>query len=782
MIREEYPRPRFDRREACQIARQLFDLEVEAHYLSGYSCRNFYLRDGQGRRYVLKISGRGETRDELDFQNKAMEYLNSCLPQINFPRVLAATNGQWINEVEGRDGHKYFVRLLTYVPGETLSCYQPIPPATWKKLGSLLGTIDLALQSFSHPAAHRDIPWDLKNVLWSQNRLGFISDPAKRRLIDYHLTQLEIGVLPFLKDWRESVIHNDANENNLLVQGSRVSFPKISGLIDFGDMVKTYLAVEIAVAITYAMMMERDDPMVAAQALLSGYHQVLPLEEKEIEVLADLVIARLCISVTMSAWRRREEPENKYISVSEKAAWTLLETLLQTNPEKVKRLFRQACGLHPKPCRFQKIELLEKRRQHFSGALSLAYRRPLHLVRGALQYLYDAEGKIYLDGVNNVCHLGHCHPRVIRAVSQQMAKLNTNTRYLYDQLALYAEKLTSKLPPPLRFCFFVNSGSEANDLALRLAFNFTGGTEIIVIDGAYHGNLSSLVSISPYKFNGPGGKGAPPYVHKVITPDPYRGLYKLNDPKAGEKYALAVKQTVEKIRAEGKRPAAFIAESMMGCAGQIIFPPGYLKNAFESVRQAGGVCIADEVQVGFGRPGDHFWGFEAQEVMPDIVTLGKPIGNGHPVGAVITTEEIARAFETGMEYFNTFGGNPVSCAAGLAVLEAIEEEGLQEQARRVGSYLKKELIQLQRQHQLIGDVRGTGLFLGIELVRDRKTLEPARREASQVIEAMKDRGILISTDGPWRNVIKIKPPLVFNQKNAAQLVEALDATLKKMET
>ncbi len=781
MKRQEYPRPDFNLKEARHIARELFNLEVKAQYLSGYSCRNFYLRDRHGQEYVLKISNRGETTEELDLQNRAMEYLASQVRWLHFPRVLPAVNGELVNEVEGRDGQKYLARLLTYVPGEPLSRLSSVPLATFKDLGSLLGSIDLALQSFSHPAACREIPWDLKNVLWSQERLRFVPDPAKRRLIDFHLAQLELRVLPRLRELRETIIYNDANENNLLVKDLKATRPRITGLIDFGDMVKTYTAAEVAIAMTYAMM-GKEDPVSLAAALLAAYHRVFQLEEQEINVLADLIIARLCISVTMSAWRRREEPENRYISISEKPAWTLLETLLQTNPEKINRVFRRACGLGPKPLRFPKGQLREKRRQHFSGALSLAYRRPLHLVRGALQYLYDAEGKTYLDGVNNVCHLGHCHPRVVRAVSAQMTNLNTNTRYLYEQLALYAERLTSKLPSPLRFCFFVNSGSEANDLALRLAFNFTGGTEIIVIDGAYHGNLTSLVAISPYKFDGPGGKGAPPYVHKVMTPDPYRGPYKSTDPQAGTKYGLDVKRAVEMIAAEGKKPAAFIAESMMGCAGQIIFPPGYLKKAFEYVRQAGGVCIADEVQVGFGRAGDYFWGFEAQEVLPDIVTLGKPIGNGHPLGAVITTEEIAKAFVTGMEYFNTFGGNPVSCAAGLAVLEAIEEEGLQEEARRVGGYLKKGLAELRRSHKLIGDVRGMGLFLGVELVRDRKTLEPATQEAARIVETVKDLGVLLSTDGPWRNVIKIKPPLVFNEQNADQLVEALDVALKKMGT
>jgi len=780
MIKEEFPRPKFDLREARRIVRELFGLKAEAEYLAGYSCRNFYLRDEQAREFVLKISAINETREELDLQNKAMEFLASRLPQIKFPRVIPALNGKLINEVEGRDGNKYLVRLLTYIPGDVFSRLKSPPLSTWKELGSLLGLIDQALLNFHHPAARREIPWDLKNVLWSKERLNFIPERDKRRLIDYHLTQLELRVMPEILRLRQSIIYNDANENNLIIKEADSASgrrPKIIGLIDFGDMAESYTAAEIAIALTYAMM-NKDDPFAVANELLSAYHQVFPLKEEEIELLIDLILARLCISVTMSAWRKREEPTNKYISVSEQPAWRLLERLLETNPEKIRRLFLKACGFEPRIKGLRREEILVKRKNYFSAALSLAYRRPIYLVRGALQYLYDAEGKTYLDAINNVCHLGHCHPRVVRAVSQQMSLLNTNTRYLYEPLVKYAEKLIAKLPPPLRYVFLVNSGSEANDLALRLAFNFTGGTEIIVIDGAYHGNLSSLINISPYKFDGPGGRGALPYVHKVMTPDPYRGPYKYDDKLAGKKYARQVKEVIERIQSQGKRVAAFVAESIMGCAGQIFFPPGYLKEAFAFVRKAGGVCIADEVQVGFGRVGDCFWGFETQGVVPDIVTLGKPIGNGHPLGAVITTEEIARAFVTGMEYFNTYGGNPVSCAAGLAVLEAIEEEGLQDNARQVGAYLKSGLKELQKRHVLIGEVRGMGLFLGVELVKDRETLEPATREASHVIDKMKDLGVLVSTDGPFRNVIKIKPPLVFNQSNADRLLEALDLSLQ----
>ena len=420
--------------------------------------------------------------------------------------------------------------------------------------------------------------------------------------------------------------------------------------------------------------------------------------------------------------------------------------------------------------------LLATRRERLGKSLSLSYQEPLKIVRGWQQYLYDETGQPYLDLVNNVCHVGHCHPHVTNALNRQTAVLNTNTRYLHDNIINYANKLCATLPDPLNVCFFVCSGSEANELALRLAHTYTGHQDIIVIDGGYHGNTATLIDISPYKFDGPGGQGAPPHIHKALMPDPCRGPYK-DDPQAGEKYAAHVQSIIEQIQDHDRGIAAFIGESLLGCGGQIVLPAGYFQAVYEYVREAEGVCIADEVQVGFGRVGSHFWGFETQGVVPDIVTLGKPIGNGHPLAAVVTTQEIADAFANGMEYFNTFGGNPVSCAVGTAVLEVIERENLQEHALELGKYFQENLTQLMETHPIIGDVRGLGLFIGVELVLDRKSMEPAGAYASYVAERMKAHGILISTDGPYHNVLKIKPPLVVDQGDVDYVVSILDKVL-----
>jgi 4-aminobutyrate aminotransferase-like enzyme/Ser/Thr protein kinase RdoA (MazF antagonist) len=422
-------------------------------------------------------------------------------------------------------------------------------------------------------------------------------------------------------------------------------------------------------------------------------------------------------------------------------------------------------------------EILDARRQRLGRTLSVSYRSPLHIVRGRRQYLYDRMGRAYLDCVNNVCHVGHGHPRVVTAAARQMAVLNTNTRYLHEHIVRYAEELTATLPEPLRVCHFVCSGSEANELALRMARTHAGAEDLIVLEGGYHGNTQTLVDVSHYKFAGAGGRGAPPWVHAVAMPDDYRGPHRRDDPACATRYADYVRAAIDALARRDRRPAAFLSETMLSCGGQIELPPGYLAEAYEAVRTAGGVCIADEVQVGFGRLGTHFWGFQTQEVVPDIVTMGKPIGNGHPLAAVVTTPEIAASFDTGMEYFNTFGGNPVSCAIGLAVLDVIRDERLQAHALAVGQHLRKRLQDLQASHPIVGDVRGRGLFLGVEFVRDRDLRTPAAAEAAYVVERMKAHGILLSTDGPEHNVIKIKPPLVFDEADAERLVAVLDAVL-----
>ena len=433
----------------------------------------------------------------------------------------------------------------------------------------------------------------------------------------------------------------------------------------------------------------------------------------------------------------------------------------------------------------RKRDLTAKRKTVLGSSLSLSYADPIHMVRGLGAYLYDDAARRYLDTVNNVPHVGHGNRRVAEAIARQSRVLNTNTRYLHGEIVALADELLAHFPAPLEVVFLVCSGSEANELALRMARCHSGHDGVVCLEGGYHGNTGGLVEVSHYKFDGPGGKGPSGRVAVAPMPDVYRGRYRrgqgLSDVDLGRRYGDDVARAAARLDASAGGPgvAAIIAEPILSCGGQIEPPPGYLDAAFRHIRRAGGVCIADEVQVGFGRVGAAFWGFELQGVVPDIVTLGKPMGNGHPVAAVVTTREIADSFANGMEYFSTFGGNPVSCAAARAVLAEIRDRGLQDRARVVGGGLLRGLRELTADHPLVGDVRGRGLFLGIEFVRDRASREPFPEACSYLVNRAREMGVLLSADGPGHNVIKIKPPLVFGEAEAALLLETLAVALNE---
>uniref|UniRef100_A0A0F7Z2H4 Ethanolamine-phosphate phospho-lyase n=1 Tax=Micrurus fulvius TaxID=8637 RepID=A0A0F7Z2H4_MICFL len=434
---------------------------------------------------------------------------------------------------------------------------------------------------------------------------------------------------------------------------------------------------------------------------------------------------------------------------------------------------------------YSKAETLALRQKHIGPSCKVFFAKdPIKIVRAHGQYMFDENGEKYLDCINNVAHVGHSHPEVVKAAVKQMELLNTNSRFLHDNLVQYAKRLTATLPEKLSVCYFVNSGSEANDLALRLARQYSGHYDVVTLDHAYHGHVTSLIDISPYKFNQLGKEAKKEFVHVAPSPDIYRGKYREDHEDPAGAYADNVRNIIEKAQKNGHKIAAFIAESMQSCGGQIIPPAGYFQKVAQFVHKAGGVFIADEVQVGFGRVGKNFWAFQLQgeDFVPDIVTMGKPIGNGHPMSCVVTTREIAEAFgASGLEYFNTFGGNPVSCAIGLAVLDIIEQEDLQGNATHVGNYLFGLLKEQQEKHSLVGDVRGAGLFIGVDLVKDQIRRTPATAEAQHIIYKLKERKILLSADGPYRNVLKFKPPMCFSMEDAKFVVEQIDELLTDLE-
>ncbi len=748
-----------------RIALEHFGLSARSEPLVGEYDDNFLLEDDEGRRYVLKIAPPTATEQLLDCQNRALAHIAERNPGIGVPRVIESSEGSGTARVEFA-GRPRLARLLTWLPGRLLADCEERPAELHRAIGRMLGELDGALSDFDHPAARREHEWDLMHAGERRPLAHHIADPGKRALAEYFFLQFDACALPALGNMRRGVIHNDANDYNLVVDGK-------VGLIDFGDMIHTATVCEPAVAMAY-IMMGREDPLKAGAGLLSGYNEVFPLTEQEVHVLFPLICARLATSVSISARRHTTRPADDYASISEEPAWSLMQRLRSVAPNEARNQFLEVCGFAPAGASGPSPnELIEARRRLIGPNLSLTYDSPLLIVRGSGQYLYDHDGRGYLDLVNNVCHVGHCHPKVVETARRQNELLNTNTRYLHYHLVEYARRLSSLLPDPLGVCYFVCSGSEANELALRMARAHTGKRHVLVLDGAYHGNSSALVEISPYKFNGPGGEGKPEHVHIAPMPDGYRGRHRGNGFETGLRYADDLATVLHTCKEIG----AFIAEPLLGCGGQIVPPPGFLDAAFDAVRAAGGVCIADEVQIGFGRVGRAYWGFELHGVVPDIVTLGKPIGNGHPLAAVVTTPEIAASFDTGMEYFNTFGGNPVSCAVGLAVLDAIEEEGLQQRASELGGRMLQGLRSIMERHPLVGDVRGEGLFIGVELVRDRDTLEPADSEAKRIVEELRAEGLLLGIDGPLRNVLKIKPPLVLGERDVDRTVDALDRAL-----
>lgn len=811
----------FSEQEIIALAAEHYHLTVTAKSLNGYDERNFLLQEvnNEGKRlvnskkYVLKIATDAHGYDFLDAQIKITGHLSGTGLADKFQKYQINREGKEITIIT-KDGIKHYLRVLSYLEGEFWVEANRHPDELLLDLGRFLGGMDRELRDFKHLAMHRQYDWDIANTLDARRNLHHIKDHERRRVAGYFFLQFETVVTPQQYSLRKAYAHNDANDYNVLVEGSRVV-----GLIDFGDMVYTPLINSVAVACTYALF-GQENIVDAAALVVKGYHEKYTLTEQELSMLYYLIAGRLCISVTQSAYNASLNSDNAHHFITENAAWDLLFRLLKTNPVKMQNAFHLACGYQPvlhgvnelnAPNKLNlsgelnevnKLNLsselneankvnelngqdeyagLLKDRNTFIGKnLSVSYRKNIKIVKGALQYLYDDKGKTYLDCVNNVSHVGHCHPTVVKAMQAQIATLNTNTRYLHDGIVDYARRLKATLPKELSVCYFTNSGSEANDLAIRMSRHYTRQKDVIVLDHAYHGTSTTAIELSPYKFDGRGGFGRMPYIHKAKNPDQYRGEYRYADKEAGPKYAADIERILDELRGEKKGVAAFICETLLGVGGQIPLPPGYLKEVYRYIRAGGGVCIADEVQVGFGRVGECFWGFELQGAVPDMVVLGKPIGNGHPLAAVVTTPAIAEAFNNGMEYFNTFGGNPVSMITGMAVLDVIKEEELQAHALEVGNFFMEGLKGLMDKHPIIGDVRGSGLFIGAEMVRNRETLEPAVPEIDIVVEKMKDRGFLLSTDGPLHNVLKIKPPIIFSRENAAEFITNLDEVLNEL--
>ena len=779
----ETPAPAFTSREAEAIAQQVFEIEASAHPLASERDQNFQLCGKDGSEWVLKIANPAESPALLDMQTQALLHICRVDPSLPIPRVKVTPDGTAFHEFDSADGQRFIVRVLSFLPGQLLGD-ATLHPALLRDVGTMTARLAKALRGFFHPAARHDLLWDLTQASALRTRTQHIRDQGRRRTVEETLDHFDAEVLAQLQSQRAQVIHNDVSVLNTLVDADRVT-----GVLDFGDLIHAPLVCDLAVPIAELGRRHPDTVAVAAE-ITAGYHAVTMLEDDELRLVFDLASTRCAMEVAIANWRVRDHPENAdYIMAGNEGAGKQLDRLRELGAGRMYAALRRACAT---PVSIEAVQfsrasgnendlesLIERRRQRLGPELELFYNDPVHVVRGDGVWLIDDTGRWLLDAYNNVPSVGHCHPAVVQALAQQAATLNTNTRYLYKSVIEYADRLTATMPGDLSVCMFVCSGSEANDLAWRLAKAHTGNSGGIVMQDAYHGTTDAVYELSPADYGMDKGRTLAEHIATVPAPDGYRGQFRRVDPQYASRYAACVDAAIASLAGRDIAPAAFYLDLVLSSNGIIIPPANYLPAVFDKIRAAGGLCVADEVQSGFGRTGDHFWGFEAHGVIPDIVTLGKPIGNGLSMAAVVTTPEIVASLMKETDFFSTTGGNPVACTVGLAVLDVLEQEGLQERAARVGATLRSKIKKLAEQYALIGDVRGAGLFIGVELVRDRATLEPATKETAAVANRMRDLGVLVGIEGPCGNVLKIRPPLVFNEDHALQLTDALDQALRE---
>jgi 4-aminobutyrate aminotransferase-like enzyme/Ser/Thr protein kinase RdoA (MazF antagonist) len=758
------PPPAFPVEQARQILAETFGVQATLTALAGERDQNFRADTADGRRLLLKIANPADGREIMDMQCAALRHIARVDPALPVMRPLLAPSGEPWAEAAGPDGRLYPVRLFTFLPGRTVAVADLTGPAI-RSFGAVTARLGRALRGFFHPAAHYELLWGIQHALSLRPLLGYLG-PDRRAQVERLLDRFETRVGPVLPGLRAQVIHGDMSLDNVLFGDDRA----ISGIVDFGDMSHAPLVCDLAVAIA-DVLHGHDDPIGAAELMIAGYVSVTPLEDDEAELLGDLVAARLATEITVTAWRVGLYPGNTaYSASSEPAARAFLDSLEAAGLDAAGRRFRDAC--HALPYRPAATGELLRRRRRVLPRSPLFYDRPVHLVRGDGVWLYDPAGRRYLDCYNNVPVAGHGHPRVVAAITGQQRLLATHSRYLHEAPVALAERLTATLPSRLDAVLLVNSGSEANDLAWRIACAATGRGGAIVTEHAYHGLTQATHALSPEEW---ADGERPDHVATVPAPDGYRGRYRREDNGWAEQYAAHVGDAAAQLG--GRGVAAMYADPACTADGILAPPPGYLREVARRVRAHGGLLVADEVQAGHGRSGTSLWSFAASGVEPDIVVMGKPMGNGFPVAALVCSAGLLAAVPGETELFSTFGANPVACAAALAVLDVIEDENLLANSARTGSYLRQGLAKLAESRPLIGDVRGEGLLLGVELVEDRQARSPAAAQARLVAEAMREHGVLLGVTGPSGNVLKIRPPLVFGTEHADLLLSALDEAL-----
>ncbi len=966
----ELPSPDLGDADAHRLLTERFGVDGTLHPLGSHQDQNWRV-DTQHGRFVLKVSNPGFPRTGLEAQNAAMLHLAAAGVDFDVPVPQPSTTGELIPQWQHRD-RVFDVRLVTYLDGQPLADFDHLDPSVLGRQGALAARCALALSDFDHPGLDRDLQWDCRHAFDVVAALiQHVADPDLRDLVLRHAGSAEHALSPLARDLRIHVVHADVTDVNVVASRDAAGRPLPHGLIDFGDISRTWLVSDAAVAAASLVLHDVDDPLPLVRDVVLGFHEVMPLSQTEIDAVWPLVVARAALCVVSSEQQAALEPNNEYAQESRQGDEAIMRAVAAVPPALAQAVLRAAAGfvavtegsslprlgpvvadqqtlqpvdlsvtstrllpdrwsqrddlaaalapagpgatvvgrygearlpdavddspeepatIHlgidvfsaagtpvlapvdavvssvaplrlaaprashhlvlggvepivatrqsvttgqvigyvssdagsswpphvhvqwvepdleaPDRCRpsvrsgwtalcpdpsaslgvpppteepTSSRELLSRRDAVVAAVQEHYYATPPRIERGWRHHLYDADARSYLDMVNNVATLGHSHPAVTEAVSRRLQLLNTNSRFNYEVIVEFSERLAGLLPDPLDTVFLVNSGSEAVDLALRIAWNATGHEHVLAVESGYHGWTTATDAISTSLADNPDALTTrPDWVHTVLSPNRYRGQHR--GPDAAQRYAEDVARAVADVRTGGGGVAAFIAEALYGNAGGVLLPAGYLSSAYETVRAAGGLCIADEVQVGYGRTGHHFWAFEEQGVVPDLVTVAKAAGNGIALGAVVTTRAIADAFAAQGSFFSSVGGSPVSCAAGLAVIDTMQSEGSQQNAQVVGDRLRRRLEQLAERHPLIGAVHGLGLYLGVELVRDQVTLEPAVEETAAICDRMLALGVVVQPTGDHLNVLKVKPPLCLTSSSADFFVDTLDEVLSR---
>ncbi|WP_458188834.1 aminotransferase class III-fold pyridoxal phosphate-dependent enzyme [Haladaptatus sp. NG-WS-4] len=755
------PKPSFDDESVAALLNRAYDVRGSLSKLGGERDQNIRVDVPDGPSYVLKISNPAEEPAALDLQTRALRHVRRTAPDLPVMELVLTTDDEPWTTVESDAERTHLVRLFTFITGRRAEAADFDADAL-RAYGATIARTGEALQGFFHSEARYDILWDLRNTLDLRERLTSVANPERRALADRALDRFAARVAPEFDSLRAQVVHNDLTLANVLFG----SDDRVSGIVDFGDLTHTALVCDLAIPAA-RVMIGRSDPVAAAQRMVEGYVSVRRLDEAEARLLCDLVAARLVARGVIAAWRAEDHPENAaYITGGADESWETLRELDERGFDAVARQLRMAAQSGNVPYEPMDREELLSRRQRVLGPSPSSYDEPVHFVDGEGAWLFDPNGNPYLDAYNNVQVVGHGNPEVAAAIGGQARKLATNTRYLHESVVELGERLVATLPDGLDTVIPVNSGSEATDLAWRLAQASTGRDGAVVTDRAYHGITDATTALSPEVWD---DSFTPDHVVTIDPPVTTSGGTRLTaaDP------AAAMTDAVATLDARGSGIAAFVFDSLFTSDG--ILPPqgDSLQDAAEVVREAGGLVVADEVQAGFGRCGSHLWGFETAGVVPDVVTLGKPMGNGHPVAAVVTRSDVAETSMSSSGVFSTFGGNPVSSVAALAVLDVIEEQNLLDQTTTVGEYLDQEIRRVLAAHG--GNVRSRGLMLGVDL-HESPTL---RGEAGAVVDALRRERVLVGTTGPADDTLKIRPPLVFDRDQADRLVGAVETVLAR---